>query len=194
MDARLFYLMGPSGSGKDSLLRLCRQRLSDSLVVVAHRYITRPPESGGENHVALTASECLKRKSLGLFAMTWQANGHHYGVGVEIDRWLDLGCSVLVNGSRANFDAARDRYGDRIVPVLITVNPVELRRRLVERRRECSEAIEWRLNRSADLAGLMPEDTKTVDNNGELETAFGHLKTVLTACNAGTEKAEANGF
>ena len=40
--ARLIYLMGASGSGKDTLLRLLRAQLrADEPVIVAHRYITR---------------------------------------------------------------------------------------------------------------------------------------------------------
>ncbi|MDX5297933.1 MAG: phosphonate metabolism protein/1,5-bisphosphokinase (PRPP-forming) PhnN, partial [Gammaproteobacteria bacterium] len=101
MNARLFYLMGPSGAGKDALLRHCRQRLMDIPCLVAHRYITRPPELEGENHIWLPDSEFDARARLGAFAMHWQAHGHRYGIGQEVNHWLDAGTHVLVNGSRA---------------------------------------------------------------------------------------------
>ena len=61
----LFYLMGPSGSGKDSLLRALRERLgTDHRIVIAHRYITRAADAN-EASVALTpgcaATETVRR-------------------------------------------------------------------------------------------------------------------------------------
>ncbi len=51
MKARLIYVMGASGSGKDSLMRYAREKLAKhSNIVFAHRYITRPADAGGENH------------------------------------------------------------------------------------------------------------------------------------------------
>lgn len=53
---RLIWLMGPSGSGKDSLLSALRQR-EHSQLLVAHRYITRDANAGSENHIALSEQE-----------------------------------------------------------------------------------------------------------------------------------------
>ena len=51
----LFYVVGASGAGKDSLLAYARAALGGGTpVFFAHRYITRPAEAGGENHVALS--------------------------------------------------------------------------------------------------------------------------------------------
>ena len=53
MAGALVYVMGPSGAGKDSVLERARAMLSaDQPIAFAHRYITRPPDIGGENHVA----------------------------------------------------------------------------------------------------------------------------------------------
>ncbi len=57
MHGRLFYVVGASGAGKDSLIEYARNALgSRDAVVFAHRYITRPPTARGENHVALSAA------------------------------------------------------------------------------------------------------------------------------------------
>ena len=45
MKGKLIWLMGPSGSGKDSLLEVLRQQAHPQLLV-AHRYITRPANAG----------------------------------------------------------------------------------------------------------------------------------------------------
>ena len=53
MTGKLIWLMGASGSGKDSLLTELRQREQTQLLV-AHRYITRAASAGSENHIALS--------------------------------------------------------------------------------------------------------------------------------------------
>jgi ribose 1,5-bisphosphokinase len=68
--AHLFYVMGPSGAGKDSVLRGARAQLEPAdRIVFAHRYITRAPEPS-ENHIALSPEEFALRDEAGLFAMT----------------------------------------------------------------------------------------------------------------------------
>lgn len=56
MTGKLIWLMGASGSGKDSLLTELRQREQTQLLV-AHRYITRAASAGSENHIALSEQE-----------------------------------------------------------------------------------------------------------------------------------------
>ena len=53
-DAFLFYVVGRSGVGKDTVLQQLR---SLSGCTVAHRYITREPNPDSENHVYLTENE-----------------------------------------------------------------------------------------------------------------------------------------
>ena len=59
--SRLIYLMGASGSGKDTLLRHLRTALRpDEPVLVAHRYITRP-SGADEASVSLSDTEFQRR-------------------------------------------------------------------------------------------------------------------------------------
>jgi len=102
MDAKLIVVMGPSGVGKDTLLRLARAQLAGGAIQFAHRYITRP-EHGDENFVALSEPEFAARSARGLFALDWRAHGFHYGIGAEIDLWRRAGCAVVFNGSREHF-------------------------------------------------------------------------------------------
>lgn len=129
---RLIWLMGPSGSGKDSLLSALRQR-EHSQLLVAHRYITRAANAGSENHIALSEQEFFTRAGQNLLALSWHANGYYYGVGIEIDLWLHAGFDVLVNGSRAHLPQARARYEAALLPVCLQVSPDVLRSRLQKR-------------------------------------------------------------
>lgn len=148
---KLIWLMGPSGSGKDSLLAALRQREHTQLLV-AHRYITRAANAGNENHIALSEQEFFTRAGQNLLALSWHANGLYYGVGVEIDLWLHAGFDVVVNGSRAHLPQAQARYGKALLPICLQVSPDILRQRLQARGRESETEIAARLARAARYA------------------------------------------
>lgn len=172
--SRLIYLMGPSGSGKDSLLAAMRGRPVPS-VLVSHRYITRPPGDGSENHIALSESEFMQRRAAGLFALHWQAHRYYYGLGIEIDLWLLRDSHVVVNGSRAHLAQAQQRYGERLLPVCLRVSPANLRQRLRQRGRETAKEITERLARAAEYQQSVPDRCAWLDNNGPIAdtvTAF----------------------
>lgn len=176
--ARLIYLMGASGSGKDTLLRLLRAHLQDGEpVLVAHRYITR--DSGDtEDALRLTPEEFTRRAALGCFALRWASHGLHYGIGIEIDTWLACGAAVIINGSRAHLEAAHDRY-PALTAVEVTVDPALLARRLAGRGRESAEQIAQRLSR-ATQAFAVPQACRLahVSNNGAPEAAAAALLTI----------------
>ena len=170
MNGPLVYVMGPSGAGKDSVMNRARALLpSQAPVFFAHRYITRPADSGGENHVALSEAEFLLRREHGLFAFDWEAHGNHYAIGCEIEIWRKAGLTVVVSGSREHFLNAHGLDADTH-PVLITAPAERLVERLAERGREDSGAAAKRLGRGAaytvDDARLV-----TIMNDGALETA-----------------------
>lgn len=170
MRARLIYVVGASGCGKDSLMRYARGKLAgEPGVVFAHRYITRPHDAGGENHIALSNEEFEARLSARLFALHWRSHGHAYGIGIEINQWLAKGVTVVVNGSRAYLDEARRNYPE-LLPMWIEVSPEILRERLLARQRETPEEIEMRLQRHQALHrnGVGGE---VIHNDGALEEA-----------------------
>ena len=73
---------------RTSVLERARALLSADLpIAFAHRYITRPADVGGENHVALSRAEFALRRAHGLFAFHWHAHGNDYGIGREIHAW-----------------------------------------------------------------------------------------------------------
>jgi ribose 1,5-bisphosphokinase len=175
---RLFYVVGASGSGKDSLLRYGREHLcGHGGVVFAHRYITRPVELSGENHIALSEAEFEARRDAGLFAMHWRANGLRYGIGWEINFWLAKGCHVVVNGSREYLPRARREYPD-LCAVLVCVAPQVLAARLRARGRESEEQIAQRLAR-AQAYTLLDPALQVIHNDGELAQAGRQLLRLL---------------
>lgn len=181
MSGALVYVMGPSGSGKDSLLRALREGLADGdPVLVAHRYITRPSDAS-EASVALTPAEFSRRSELGCFALQWRSHGLHYGVGIEIDAWMARGLTVVVNGSREHLGAAHARYPG-LHAVQVQVRHEVLATRLAARGRESGEAVAARLARATQPFDLPPGCRLTrLDNSGPLEQAADALLRLVRA-------------
>lgn len=191
MTGPLVYVMGPSGAGKDSVMERARALLSsDQMVVFAHRYITRPAATGGENHVALSADEFASRRSHGLFAFHWQAHGNDYGIGVEIYTWRQAGLTVVVSGSREHFQKSGG-IDNNTVPVMITAPAERLQERLLKRGREDAAAASERLRRGLthDVAG---SNLVTIVNDGLLDDAaqaFVRLLATLRHSRVGLRRA-----
>ncbi|MDI3362270.1 ribose 1,5-bisphosphokinase [Lelliottia sp. V89_10] len=175
MMGKLIWLMGPSGSGKDSLLSALRQQ-EHAQLLVAHRYITRAANAGSENHIALSEPEFFTRAGQNLLALSWHANGFYYGVGIEIDLWLHAGFDVLVNGSRAHLQQARARYEQALMPVCLQVSQQVLRERLQQRGRESAREIDQRLERAARYT---PSDCHLLNNDGSLLQSVDNLLSLI---------------
>lgn len=175
---RLIFLIGPSGSGKDSLIDASREQLAAAGVEIARRVITRSAEAKGEAAHGVSAEQFATLLAQGAFAMHWQANGLDYGIPLQVDQWLQSGRAVLVNGSRAYLAQARRRYPD-LLAVLVEVRPEVLRQRLLARGRETAEEVEQRLARNAGLQTTTDPSVHVLDNSAGLEVAVAGLFTLL---------------
>ncbi|PWU29124.1 phosphonate metabolism protein/1,5-bisphosphokinase (PRPP-forming) PhnN [Pseudomonas sp. RW407] len=169
MSGKLIYLMGPSGSGKDSLLQAAAAPLAGRGGHVVRRVITRSAEARGEDAEAVTPEVFERLERNGAFAMSWRANGLCYGIPRQIDDWLARGHVVLVNGSRGHLEQARRRYPG-LLAVLLQVAPEVLRQRLVARGRETPAQIEARLARNAAFAEGLAPPLRVLDNSSSLDT------------------------
>ncbi len=180
MNACLVYVVGASGSGKDSLMRYARAQLAgDPRTVFAHRYITRVADAGGENHVALSPQEFEARCQAHLFALHWQSHGLHYGIGIEINQWLARGITVVINGSRQYLPEAAERYPE-LVPIEVAVSTAVLKARLMARGRETAAHVEERLLRHARLSRSCT-GCLVVNNDGPLPIGGEALVSLIIA-------------
>lgn len=162
---KLVYLVGASGSGKDSVLRMVAdENLAN--VYIATRYVTREDNSN-ENHYCLSPTAFLQRQQAGKFAMSWQANGLWYGIDYSIDTELAQGNHVILNGSRHYLSDALRIYPN-ISPVCLMVAPHILQQRLQQRGRESDAEIMQRMQRNTQLAKHLPENTFFLNNDGDL--------------------------
>ena len=182
-DAFLFYVVGRSGVGKDTVLQQLR---SLSGCTVAHRYITREPNPDSENHVYLTENEFQRRQDLGAFLLDWDAHGYRYGIGMEVSHWLRCGMSVFVNGSRHGIEQARKRVGKPLVSVLIDANEDVCQQRITLRGRESEAQIIKRMQR--DFVDKKNFDW-VIDNSGPLDNTINNIQQVLHSTFANKRRA-----
>ncbi|SPS01713.1 phosphonate metabolism protein/1,5-bisphosphokinase (PRPP-forming) PhnN [Cupriavidus taiwanensis] len=168
MDASgtFFFVVGPSGAGKDSLMDGARAALDDDYVF-ARRVITRPEDAGGEAHEAVSEVEFARRQANGEFLVTWDAHDLRYGLPCSLVSELERGRNVVANGSRAVI-AELARRLPRFVVVLVTAPHDVLARRIAARGRESGAQVARRVARTG--AALPPEvRCITVSNDSTLE-------------------------
>ncbi|MCB2109655.1 MAG: AAA family ATPase [Defluviimonas sp.] len=142
---QLIALVGPSGSGKDTLLtglvRLCPS------IHRARRTISRP-QAAGEDFESVSAEAFRRLRDAGVFAFHWQAHGLHYGIRAAELAPCASGRTVIFNGSRGALRDLAARFpGLRII--VVSVAPERLAARLAARGREPAEEISRRLGRAA---------------------------------------------
>ncbi|MBV9078983.1 MAG: phosphonate metabolism protein/1,5-bisphosphokinase (PRPP-forming) PhnN [Methylobacteriaceae bacterium] len=153
----LFLVVGPSGSGKDTLLDGAKAALAPSRrFVFARRVVTRPADAGGEAHEAVSEAEFAARDAAGGFLIAWAAHGLRYGLPAALGEELAAGRHVVANGSRAAAPALARRV-TRLLLVEVWAPPAILAARLAGRGREDAAAIEARLARGGlDLPPGLP--------------------------------------
>ena len=167
----LTLVVGPSGAGKDTLITGARKRLAkNDCFAFPKRHITRPADSGGEDHIAVSEQAFRANDEAGRYALSWRAHGLCYGVPESACELLCTGQSVVVNVSRSVLEAARARF--KRLKVLSIVAPSDvLRARLVNRGREEMGDIEGRVARAAAQV-IVGEDVVEIVNNADIETGI----------------------
>jgi len=177
---KLFYVIGASGSGKDTLMNYARNsmRLSGK-VIFAHRYITRPAFSGNENHVALSKKEFESRLTANLFALHWESHDNYYGIGIEINCWMEMGLNVVMNGSREYLPMARDKYPE-LIAISIEASPSVISARLAARGREDGLEIRNRMERNEKLK-IDFNNVVKIQNDGAVEDAGEILVKIISS-------------
>ncbi|MEW6704110.1 MAG: phosphonate metabolism protein/1,5-bisphosphokinase (PRPP-forming) PhnN [Pseudomonadota bacterium] len=163
MHRRLIVVVGPSGAGKDTLLKRWRERLAPAAPLhFARRLITRPADPLGERHEPVTHAQLQALRASGALAFEWQAHGLAYAVHREALAPLGRGEWVVLNGSRDHLPTLRAQApGCRVVEV--TAPPALLLARLQARARESADALQARLRR--ETAPVQPD--LTLVNDGD---------------------------
>lgn len=146
---RLVLMVGPSGAGKDTLLRLAQAACADDRDIVFPRRIVTRESSADEDNIAVTSDEFRRAREHGDFAVHWDAHGHSYALPLDIHDDIRAGRTVVANVSRTVIGALRQAYAD-VVVVAVTAPLDVLAARLAARARHSDGNIAERLIRSVD--------------------------------------------
>lgn len=166
----LVAIVGPSGSGKDTVIRWLRDHAeAEACLDFVQRVITREDDGGHEDSLAISTADFLAEAASGAFAVSWQAHGLRYGLPASCLDAVERGRTVIVNGSRHALPSIHAVFA-RMLVIRIEVERGELQRRLLQRGRENGEEIMQRLTRP-DIAFADGLDVVTVDNSGPVERA-----------------------
>lgn len=144
----MIVVVGPSGSGKDSLMRASAGELaSDTRVRFVKRVITRQSDPDREDHLSVKPAEFKQLQDRDAFSVTWNAHNLWYGIPVETIARIASGTTLVVNGSREALPEFRRVYESCRV-IWISVSADTLAQRLKMRNAETARDIDARLNRT----------------------------------------------
>lgn len=155
---RLVLVVGPSGAGKDTLLRLAQAACADDHEIVFPRRVVTRASSADEDNIAVSPDEFARARDHGDFAVHWDAHGHSYALPLQINDDIRAGRAVVVNVSRTVISALRRAYAN-VVVVAITAPPDVLAQRLAARARNSDGNIADRLTRSVGDASASADVT-----------------------------------
>lgn len=141
-------VVGPSGAGKDTLLRLVREALAgEPRYVFPRRLVTRPP-SVHEDNEPISEEEFARGEAEGRFALSWRAHSLGYALPDSAAALARDGHVVVCNVSRRAVAEARRRL-PAVTVVEVTAPPEVLAARLAARGRQEDGDLGARLARSA---------------------------------------------
>lgn len=173
----LFLMVGPSGAGKDSLIRAAAEALADDpAYVFARRVITRPADSEREDHEPVSAEEFRRRAENDEFMLSWSVYDTRYGIPASYEGDLAAGRHVIANVSRTVVGPGMaDHAPARVIQV--TAPREVLQARLQVRADPATAAA--RLARAV----VLPEGVPVTHllNVGDLATGAARLVKLLTA-------------
>lgn len=171
MKTKIILIVGPSGVGKDTLLRAARKKLKENECFnFVKRYITRKPDSNEKNFYLKDKAFFLLKQS-SYFLSSWEAHDNYYGIAKEC---IQPGVNII-STSRGHIKDFEHIFED-VTTVHVTIPKALLLSRLRLRGRESEAQIMARLKRMYD--NIEARECVEFDNSLSFEestTAFVQL-------------------
>ena len=175
-------LSGPSGVGKDAVLRqLKRMGRSWHFTVTATTRSQRLGEEEGVDYFFVDRDAFNQMVLQGEFLECAQVYGNWYGVPrSQVKDALERGLDVVIKTDVQGASTIREVAPDGVFVFLMPPSPHELERRLRERKTETTPDMELRIRTAMEeLRQLSLFDYVVV--NDDLETAAGQIDAIVTA-------------
>jgi ribose 1,5-bisphosphokinase len=167
----LVLVVGPSGAGKDSVMRGAAALLVDKeRYVFPRRVVTRHADIETEDHDSMSEVEFASASARGNFMLSWHAHGHRYGIPKQVAGEISAGRIAVINVSRHILHEAVLNYPHLIVAEVTADTEVRIARIRNRGREQPDEAAK----RAIRVTPLFPLGIKIIriENNGAVEDAI----------------------
>jgi phosphonate metabolism protein PhnN/1,5-bisphosphokinase (PRPP-forming) len=177
----LVLVVGPSGSGKDTLIGLSRARLADDpRFIFPRRVITREAQADAEDHDTLDVSAFDKARGAGQFALHWGAHGLFYGLTNASLAPVNEGATAIINVSRSVI-AEAEALEARVTVISVKCRPELLAERIARRGRESADEILLRLKRDAPIKTTTARVVEVINETDPLDVIDTVIDAIRTA-------------
>ena len=178
----LVVLSGPSGVGKDSVLRQLKELgRSWHITVTATTRTQRPGEDDGIDYLFLERDTFHQKLRMGEFLEYAEVYGNWYGVPrTQVASALERGIDVIIKADVQGTATIKALVPGAISIFLMPPSPEELERRLRERKTETTFDLDLRIRTAMDeLYQLALFDYVVL--NDDLEAAAIRIEAIVTA-------------
>lgn len=180
----LVVLSGPSGVGKDSVIKQLREVLPDlHYAVTATTRAPRPGETDGQSYYFLSRREYDEMLDRGELLAPAQVHGNWYGAPLQpLRAAFAEGKDVLLKIDVQGAIAVRRRIPQAVFLFLAPPSPEDLVDRLGSRQTESSEELARRMRDAEfELAQLPHYDYCVVNHDRDLDRTVGEVACVISA-------------
>ena len=175
-------LSGPSGVGKDSILRQLKGLSRNwHFTVTATTRSARPGEDDGIDYLFLDRDTFRQKVYQGEFLECAEVYGNWYGVPrIQVSKALENGMDVIIKADVQGAATIKDLVPEAIFIFLIPPSHEELERRLRERKTETTTDLELRISTAMEELYQLPLFDYVVVND-HLEAAASRIDAIVTA-------------
>jgi guanylate kinase len=177
---RLIVVSGPSGAGKDTLIRAALDAIPELALIASAT--TREPRGGevdGRDHVFLSREEFERWIDEGRLLEWAEYSGNLYGTPKQsVEELLKKGRSVILRIELQGARQIKERRPDAVMVFVCAPSLEETRRRLESRATESSASVESRMATAIkEIAARDEFDYEVI--NGEYEQARKNIIEIL---------------
>ncbi len=183
----LMVISGPSGVGKDALLKEMKRRSSERVsnlmvcyVVTATTRLRRPEEVDGVDYYFLSEVDFRRMIEEGRFLEWVEVYGNLYGVPLsEVENARVQGKDLIVKVDVQGAATIKKLFPQAILIFIAPPSMEELTKRLKQRRTESPEEIELRLRITQQEMETRPLFSYVIVNQ-DIDVAVSQIETIIT--------------
>jgi guanylate kinase len=186
---RLIVVSGPSGAGKDTLIRAALEAIPELALIASAT--TRKPREGevdGRDHIFLTREEFERWIEEDRLLEWAEYSGNLYGTPKQsVEELLESGRSVILRIELQGARQIKERRPDAVMVFVRAPSLEETRRRLERRATETSESVENRMATAIQEVAARDEFDYEVVNGDREQAERDMTQTLKTIVTGGTE-------